>query len=193
MSDTTLSPVELDEDEVPDLQHVGIVHVHKMAGIAPTDPVVVDLGARPARTCVTHLPEVVLHSERQHTAGGDANFQPQLFGVFIWRQFQFFHATEVGDIEPIFVEAPNFRQELPSPLDGFRLKAEKNARKSRRAKSKKLKSISYLEEITERPISQHLEERVMVNVTTYVIKIIVFPSSANAFLGITSAFPLGHV
>lgn len=132
MSDTTLSPVELDEDEIPDLQHVGIVHVHKMTGIAPTDPVVVDLGARSARTSVAHLPEVVFHSERQHTAGGDANFQPQLFGVFIWRQVQFFHATEVGDIEPIFVEAPNFRQELPSPLDGFRLKAEKNSENQER-------------------------------------------------------------
>ena len=49
------------ERGVPDLEHVGVVAVDEMGGIAAADAVVVDLGARSARADVAHLPEVVLH------------------------------------------------------------------------------------------------------------------------------------
>lgn len=58
-------PVELDEDQVPDLQHVGVVHVHQVRRVSPSDPVVMDLTAGTAGTSVTHLPEVILHAPRQ--------------------------------------------------------------------------------------------------------------------------------
>lgn len=58
-------PVELDEDQVPDLQHVGVVHVHQVRRVPPSDPVVMDLTAGAAGAGVAHLPEVVLHAARK--------------------------------------------------------------------------------------------------------------------------------
>ena len=61
-------PVELYEDEVPDLHHIGVVHVDEVGGVPTADPVVVDLRAGTARPGVAHLPEVVLHVALQDTA-----------------------------------------------------------------------------------------------------------------------------
>lgn len=58
-------PVELDENEVPDLQHIWIVHVHQVRGVPPTDAVIVDLTAGTTGTSVSHLPEVILHTARK--------------------------------------------------------------------------------------------------------------------------------
>jgi len=43
--------VVLHEHEVPDLDHVGIVHVDERGSIAASDAIVVDLAARAARSC----------------------------------------------------------------------------------------------------------------------------------------------
>lgn len=51
----------MDEHEVPDLQHVGVILVDKMCSIPTPDPVIVDLTAGTTWACVTHLPEVILH------------------------------------------------------------------------------------------------------------------------------------
>lgn len=56
----------LDEDDVPDLQHVGIVHVDEVRRVTAADAVVVDLRAGTARAHIAHLPEVVLAPKRQH-------------------------------------------------------------------------------------------------------------------------------
>lgn len=58
-------PVELDEHQVPDLQHIGIIHVHQVRGVSPSDAVIVDLAAGAAGAGVAHLPEVILHAARQ--------------------------------------------------------------------------------------------------------------------------------
>lgn len=58
-------PVELDEHQVPDLQDVGIVHVHQVRGIPSSNAVVVDLAAGTAGAGVSHLPEVILHAAWQ--------------------------------------------------------------------------------------------------------------------------------
>lgn len=60
-----LSPVELDEHQVPDLQHVRVIHVHQVGGVSPADAVVVDLAAGATGAGVSHLPEVILHTARQ--------------------------------------------------------------------------------------------------------------------------------
>ena len=60
-------PVELDEDEVPDLEHVGVILVDKVSDVAtPSNAVVVKLSGGAARASVAHLPEVVLHASRNH-------------------------------------------------------------------------------------------------------------------------------
>lgn len=61
----SLLPVELDEHQVPDLQDVGVVHVHQVRCVSPSDAVEVDLTARTTGTSVSHLPEVILHTAWQ--------------------------------------------------------------------------------------------------------------------------------
>lgn len=58
-------PVELDKHQVPDLQHIGIIHVYQVRGVSPSNAVVVDLAARATGAGVSHLPEVILHTARQ--------------------------------------------------------------------------------------------------------------------------------
>lgn len=75
-------PVELDEDQVPDLQHVGVVHVDQVGGVAASDAVEVDLAAGPAGARVAHLPEIILHAAGQdaallHPEGQDAHTAPK--------------------------------------------------------------------------------------------------------------------
>lgn len=78
---TPRPPVILDEHEVPDLQHIGVILVDKMCSIPTSDPVIVDLTAGTTWACVTHLPEVILH-----VAGED-------FGVI--------HPAHSGRISPV--------------------------------------------------------------------------------------------
>lgn len=54
----------LNENKIPDLQDVGVVHVHKVGSISAPNPVVVDLSTGPTRALVAHLPKVVLCAER---------------------------------------------------------------------------------------------------------------------------------
>ena len=51
----------------------------------------------------------------------------------------------------------------------------------------------YLEEISKRPIAQHLKIGVVVRVFTHVIQVVVLPSCSYALLRVDRAFKLGHV
>jgi hypothetical protein len=53
-------PVELDEHEVPDLDHLVGARVHQRAAALVRGAVDMHLGTRAARAGVPHLPEVVL-------------------------------------------------------------------------------------------------------------------------------------
>jgi len=53
-------PIELHENQVPNLDHHWVILVNQVAGKSTADPVVVDLRARPTRTHVAHFPKVVL-------------------------------------------------------------------------------------------------------------------------------------
>ena len=55
----------LNEHQVPDLQHIGVVHVYQVSSIPPPNSVIVDLGAGSTWPLVSHLPEVVLCAKRQ--------------------------------------------------------------------------------------------------------------------------------
>ena len=56
----------LNEHKIPDLQDVGVIHVHQVSSIAAPNPVIVDLGAGSTGALVAHFPEVVLCAERQN-------------------------------------------------------------------------------------------------------------------------------
>ena len=61
-----MRPIELNEDKVPYFEHIRVVHVHFRGGVAATYAIVVNLCARPTRSCFTHFPEVILHAEREY-------------------------------------------------------------------------------------------------------------------------------
>ena len=63
--------VELDEHEVPDLEHVGVVLVHQRRGVSSADAIDVEFGARTAGAGLAHLPEVVLGVPGNHVVGGE--------------------------------------------------------------------------------------------------------------------------
>ena len=57
---TPILTIELDEDQVPDLDDIRVVHVDEVSTGCIRCAVVVNLRAGSARTCRAHLPEVVL-------------------------------------------------------------------------------------------------------------------------------------
>ena len=63
------SLVKFHEHHIPQLQHIGIVHVDQRSSKPAADAIVVDLGARAARTRLAHLPEIVLETKRKHAIG----------------------------------------------------------------------------------------------------------------------------
>ena len=61
-------PVKLCEHQIPEFEHIGVVHVYVFRCIpAAPDAIIVDLSAGPAGSSWTHLPEVVLHAKWHHT------------------------------------------------------------------------------------------------------------------------------
>ena len=93
----------------------------------------------------------------------DPNTFPNRPRFKIW--FEVFPvAFKVGHVQAVRIEAVDFSQQLPGVLN-----------------------CSLLEIVAKRPISQHLEERVMVAVFAYVVEIVVFATSTN-----TLAFGSAH-
>mmetsp|Transcript_18016 Transcript_18016/g.57622 ORF Transcript_18016/g.57622 Transcript_18016/m.57622 type:complete len:812 (+) Transcript_18016:860-3295(+) len=155
--------VELDEHQVPDLEHVRVVHVDQVRRVAPADAVVVDLRARPARARVAHLPEVVLPVERQHPLRRQ-ELQPQLARLLVRRQPIRLVAAKVGRIQPLLFQTIHVGQQVPRPRDRLAL-----------------------EVVPERPVAQHLEERVVVHVLAHVVQVVVLAASADALLRVARA------
>ena len=70
-------------------------------------------------------------------------------------------ALEPGRVEPFGVDSKDVGQQRPGPIDRFGL-----------------------EVITEGPVPQHLEEGVVIRVTSHVFEVVVLSAGSNAFLGI---------
>ena len=162
--------VELDEHQVPHLEHVWVVGVDEGAGVAPpSDPVVVDLGAGAAGALVSHLPEVVLAPKGQHPGLGQKP-EPDSSGLLVGRQPLGLVAAKVRRVQPLRVQGEDLRQELPRPLDRL-----------------------LLEVVPEGPVAQHLEEGVVVDVPPDVVEVVVLAAGADALLRVGRAGQLGEV
>jgi hypothetical protein len=126
----------LHEDEVPELDHaVGVVAGAVRVGAEVGAAVVVELGARPARTRGAGLPEVVLAPEEDDAVVGDADRAPHLDGLGVGAEPQPLVAAEDGDPDLVRFEAKALRGELPGVLGG-----------------------ALLEVVADREVSEHLEE-----------------------------------
>mmetsp|Transcript_6447 Transcript_6447/g.19110 ORF Transcript_6447/g.19110 Transcript_6447/m.19110 type:complete len:1096 (+) Transcript_6447:257-3544(+) len=161
--------VELDENEVPDLEHVRVVHVDETRGVAPADAVVVDLGAGPAGARVAHLPKVVLHAEWQHAVLGHV-LAPHGLGLEVRLQALRRVALEVGEVEAVRVDAVGSGEQLPRPVDGL-----------------------LLEVVAEGPVAQHFKKGVVVHVLAHVVEVVVLAARTDALLRVGRALELGHV
>ncbi len=152
--------VELDEDEVPDLEDIGVVLVDQVGGFAPADAVEVDLGAGAAGAGVAHLPEVVLGVAREDAVLREVA-APEVAGLEVGGLVGGGVALEVGGVEAIGGELADLGQELPGPVDGV-----------------------LLEVVAEGPVAQHLEEGVVVAVAAYVLEVVVLTPGADALLAV---------
>mmetsp|Transcript_57753 Transcript_57753/g.137441 ORF Transcript_57753/g.137441 Transcript_57753/m.137441 type:complete len:290 (+) Transcript_57753:2218-3087(+) len=163
-----LVPEHLDEHDVPDLEHVGVVHVHQVRRVAPADAVIVQLAARAARARVAHLPEVVLHVPLDHPVCREER-QPQVARLLVGRH----HAAEVlvaltvGRVEAVRRELVHDSEELPRPRDALLLEVGR-----------------------ERPVAEHLEEGVVVDVLAHVVEVVVLAARADALRRVGRALEL---
>ncbi|KAI7360092.1 Alanine--tRNA [Hortaea werneckii] len=153
--------VVLDEDVVPDLEHIRVILVDEICSIAIADAVVVNFRARTTGTLVAHFPEVVLHVTGEDVIFGNANTFPELLGLEIGLQTCIGFTFEVSDIQSVRLQAEDFRQEFPGIGNGF-----------------------FLEVISKRPVTQHLEEGVMIGVFADIVEVIVLATSTDTLLKI---------
>ena len=133
---------------------------------AAADAIVVDLGARAARSRGAHLPEVVRRVEGEDAVGGEV-VQPYVPRLVIGRRYVI--APKVGGVQPLRVETKLLREALPRHGDRF-----------------------HFEVIAEGPVAQHLEEGVVVDVLPDIVQIVMLPAGADAFLGVGGAGQGGH-
>mmetsp|Transcript_118021 Transcript_118021/g.252066 ORF Transcript_118021/g.252066 Transcript_118021/m.252066 type:complete len:694 (-) Transcript_118021:302-2383(-) len=157
----------LHENIVPDFEHIRVVHVDQSSRIAATDAVVVDLRARTARARFAHFPEVVLHVEGQDPRIRQIPL-PDLFSLLVhWDVGLLLVPAVISRIQAAWVQVVDLCQKLPSPSDSL-----------------------LLEIVTERPISEHLEEGVVVDILAHVLEVVVFASGTDALLRVRCALQL---
>ena len=92
--------VELDEDQVPDLNHVRVVGVHQGRSVASSDAVEVHLGAGTTWPCISHLPEVGFLVEGKNSLGRE-ELEPEVSCLGIAGKSLCLVASEVRRVEPL--------------------------------------------------------------------------------------------
>ena len=157
-------PVELDEDQIPDFQRIGTVEVRNLSeprrGIVPQ--VVVYLRTRTARTGLAHLPEIVCLVQPKHPFRGEVRHcRPERFRLLVRRQSVASVTAEYRGAETILWQLPDVGQQFPGPRDGLPL-----------------------EIVSERPVAQHFEKRMVLRTEAHLFQVVVMPRYADAFLGI---------
>ncbi len=156
--------IELDKHQVPKLDDPRITGVDQRRPGLVGCQVDVDFAARPTRARIAHLPEVVLLAagmDVRRINVGDA--LPKLGGLSIRLEPVGFVALEIRGVQAVLVDTPNVGEQLPGPLDGL-----------------------LLEIVAERPVAEHLEERVVVGVLPDVVEVIVLPARPDALLRVRS-------
>src|SRR5215467_8386722 len=153
-------PIELHEDEIPDLQPAitvaGGTETRPAGLLLRADDVIalveMHLGAGATGTGVAHGPEVVLLPQAEDAVVAQAgDLLPEGEGVVV--------VGEDGGLEAVLGEAEVAGEELPAELDGV-----------------------FLEVIAEGEIAQHLEEGVVPGGPAHVLEIVVLASRPHALL-----------
>ena len=159
--------IVLDEHKVPQFHDLRVIGVDQLlAGHGPTRlvraQIDMDFRAAPARPLVAHHPEVIFRVSIEDVIRIDARFRfPQSGRLRIGRQTQCIVALVHGSVQPVRSQPEYVHEQLPGPPDGF-----------------------LLEIIPERPVAQHLEERMMVRIETDLFEIVVLSGYPETFLGV---------
>lgn len=119
-----------------------------------------------ARTGRTHFPEVILGIEWQNALSWEV-LEPDVLGFFIRRGL--FVTAKVRSVESRGIHLVFLRQTLPCHFDGF-----------------------LLEVVSERPVSQHFKEGVVVDILTDIVQVVVFSTSTDALLGVDGTLQRRH-
>ena len=185
--------VKLHEHQVPDLEDVRVVLVDQLRHLAAADAVVVDLGARPARAGVAHLPKVLLHAERQDAVRRQAHADPDVAGLRVDRQAELLVAAKVRHVQAVLVQAVDVGQQVPRHGDGLLLWTRMARRGGHtRPQGSMLatprprpprpsgRRLAHLEVVAKGPVAEHLKERVVVQVLADIVQVVVLAAGADA-------------
>ena len=160
--------VELHKYVVPDLDYLRVILIdHLTTGdqcdLSLVAQVEVNLATRTARTGITHLPEVILLVTANDMIGGQET-QPEIVSLLIERHTVLLRALEYGCIHTLLRQFVHLSQQLPSPLDSL-----------------------FLEIVAKRPVTEHLEHRVVIGIVTYLLQVVMLTRNAKALLRIANA------
>ena len=161
--------VVLDEDEVPDLDaEVGVVidEVAAGDGIPLGGEIDVELGAWTTGASFSHHPEIVFHVAMDNldfriTTCSAEKLRPDVVGFLV-------EISRITLLRRIDRGVESMRRQPPAPDDEF----------------PRPRDCFLFEIVTERPVSQHFEHRVVVGVVANVLEVVVLTACADAFLGI---------
>ena len=147
--------VVLHEHQIPDL-HIAVTVLFRRTGWAAGNlraVIVEDLGARAARPCLSHRPEVRLLAHARAAAGADADlFGPNPRGLVV--------LAVDRHPKPILRYAERPGDEIPREMNRLAL-----------------------EVVAEAEIAEHLEERVMPRRITDILEVVVLAARPHAALG----------
>ena len=136
-------PVELHEHQVPYLDHERVACIDQLPSgdggpFLIAAQVYMDLAARPARPCVSHLPEVVVLVSEQYPVFRDVKL-PSVSGFRVHIGPVSRVPFEYGHVKSVLVDPVHFGEQFPGPVYGLGL-----------------------EIVAEAPVAEHLEHRMMV-------------------------------
>ncbi len=164
--------VKLDEHQIPDfdvsrtpgVDAANVIWVILFVAFSFSQ-IVMDFGAGTARPGVAHLPEIIALAKAQNSLwrnGGD--LRPKRRGFLVGIQIVLCIAFENRGPHAVAIQAPDFGEQLPGPLDGF-----------------------FLEIVAKGPVAEHLKERVVVGVESHIFEIVVLATHPNALLRVDGA------
>ncbi len=161
----------LNEDQIPDFQEARAVAVHAahvtghvlLVAILRA-AIVVNLAVGTARPNLGHFPEVFLAPEEQQVRFIKARLLAPGVRGFVVARHDALLVFKARRPQAALIQTPHLGQQLPRPRDGFLLVV-----------------------VAERPVAQHLEERVVRRIAAHVVQIIVLARHAHALLRIGGA------
>src|SRR5690625_180566 len=122
-----------------------------------------------AGTRVAHFPEVIRFIKFQDMVFRNSCLRlPELNRLLVHRKSVPFISLEYGGIQAVGFQIPHIDQQLPGPPDSLPLKI-----------------------IAKRPVAQHLKQRMVRGITTYLLKIMVLPAHAYTALAVHYPLPDG--